>query len=837
MRIKNFFLLLFCLVVFVQCNDNEEYFNEPGWLEKPVYQILKDEGRFTSYLQLIDRTSYAPVLRSGGMYTVFAPNDEAFSVFLLEKGYNSVDDISQVEANTIVAYSMVFSNWKLSNLGDYFRGTVDYEYMPGNSFKKKTSYYPSIYQDPDNNNNWTYDQNAVGSLLFTSNTGAFVPSYKYLPVFMASYFNQAGLTAEDYNTFFPEVPFTGKNLYKGQIIVNEDHPEGIVARNGMVQEVDVVNYPLDNMDKVLHDNQYRVFKNEFLGYKTVTGSYAFIDYWEAPSIINEYYKKIYPEANIQKVDGKIYNPAIAFSPAYELNGQPATEELTGFTLFVPTNEVLTRYINDKLLKYYDDIKEVPMEAILALINVHMSEGLVWPSNFKNAKVHTDEYLNGLGPTGGGYDEMEVVDQKYTSNGIIYSINKVIKSSLFETAYAEVYLNPAYSMLNSAFVNYFATTALQDLRKSIISGYEHERYTLIMPSDNLLKEDGYAYDDFAATFSNELILSGTAEDRLRRLVRMHIFQGYKGNGIDTEVSFEGDGPSQYNGWGFRTSYYGDIIRFKDNKLQATGNFEDGTYVTVKPVETYDNGTVYTMEYETSSREMLQFSPRKTYPSEESGWTSGTLWKHISKAGVDNRNVTDFVEYVRVALKGTESDELAGISEEGFYTILMINNTSMNNARRDGLLPALLDLNAEMDTLTDGPLKIKASQFLRSHFLQGKVYPDDGLSYLFPYNATGTGFEEVSTMYRITEESLGLVNRRTNVYVSKTTSGALSFVPQNVLDESKTVILVNGNAGRTVSVTRGAVAVAQPDNFRSNRMAGRAVLHEVNGFFGYELKQNP
>jgi hypothetical protein len=53
-----------------------------------------------------------------------------------------------------------------------------------------------------------------------------------------------------------------------------------------------------------------------------------------------------------------------------------------------------------------------------------------------------------------------------------------------------------------------------------------------------------------------------------------------------------------------------------------------------------------------------------------------------------------------------------------------------------------------------------------------------------------------------------------------------------------ILVDGGFGTatTLRVQRGVVnGSTLPDNFRSNRIACKAILHEINNFFVFEEKQ--
>jgi hypothetical protein len=95
----------------------------------------------------------------------------------------------------------------------------------------------------------------------------------------------------------------------------------------------------------------------------------------------------------------------------------------------------------------------------------------------------------------------------------------------------------------------------------------------------------------------------------------------------------------------------------------------------------------------------------------------------------------------------------------------------------------------------------------------------------------------TILKITDEKLGLTSATTRIEVTKTATGLLNFMPQNIT--LGTQILVTGGFGlsTTMRVQRGSVTgTTIPNNFRSNRIACKAVLHEVNNFFTFTLKQS-
>jgi hypothetical protein len=320
------------------------------------------------------------------------------------------------------------------------------------------------------------------------------------------------------------------------------------------------------------------------------------------------------------------------------------------------------------------------------------------------------------------------------------------------------------------------------------------------------------------------MSTGAEDRLKRLIRMHIFPGLNNSEINSEVTdFTQSAISNYNNWGFTVNYYGDAVRYKNNQLQAAGNIEDNTYVTLTKEDDYINGTVFDVD------RMLQYSPRET-AADDDRWKDLTLWKYLDRARRENPNVSQFVDYVERCLKSADTDDLEGIKPENYYTVLMPNNSAMQQAVSRGYISPLASV-----TTDDKEAFAQATKFVNAHFLQGQVFVDDGFTYLYPVNPVEPNRVIIPTLLKITNDALGLTNERTLVEITKTSTGLFNFMPQNVTVGSK--ILVNAGFGTTITarVQRGVVNGSPlPDNFRSNRIACKAVLHEINNFFVFEEK---
>ena len=825
---SNSILLLFCsFFLFSGCEKESDYYDKPDWLGAPLYEVLQNEGRFTHYLSCLERTLYAGMLKSGGYVTVMAPNDEAFEAYLSETGYPSIDAIPQEIVDKIVSYSLLQSYWRSENLSDYFQGQVNEKYIRGAGPKKQTHYFETIYEDPDYDNQWVIDQN-VSAFDYVLGVKGVPDNYKYLPVFMRSYFSQSGLEASDYREFFPHTPFvagqtsaTGElgNVFDAAIL-----KPNMTAKNGIAHEISKVQLPLDNIDKFLNESRFSRFKS-LLDFKDLSGAFTYKSY--SPGVnLTERFKILKPEANISTIYTKGYNNSLlVFSPALELYDNDLVQtQSNGYTLFVPSNEALTKYINERLLKYYPSLEEMPLEAITTLINTHMAETMIWPSQMQGAHAATGEYINGEGATGADYFSMGILDKQFASNGFIYSIDHVLKSKLFETVYSEIFLNPAYSMLNAGYIKYYENTMRVDLMKSALSGYPNERFTLLLFPDALLEEDGFSYAPLSQTFTNTFVINTTAEERLKKLIRLHLFDGWVDNNHDAELDFSQGGIAEYGGWGFRTSNGGDVIRYKGNRLQATGNIEEQSMVNISQVETFDNGTAYSVDG------LLQFSKRTTNASDAFGWNYNRLWYYLEQTAAENPNVSEFVAYVKAALKGTDTDGLSGISEENFYTIIMPDNNAMAAAVANGDLPALSNVVIENPDAMD-----RAANFLRSHFLQGTAFPDDRLPYFIPYNVNAPDSRIVSTMYRINDEELMLINQRTNVRIVKEAGGTLRFLPENVLVDLAVVAEGSMGMDSPAHVVAGAAPNGGNNGYRSNRIAGRAIHHEYTNYFKFTIRK--
>jgi hypothetical protein len=345
-------------------------------------------------------------------------------------------------------------------------------------------------------------------------------------------------------------------------------------------------------------------------------------------------------------------------------------------------------------------------------------------------------------------------------------------------------------------------------------------------DQLLRDDGFLYNTSTNVFTHSV--SGVAaNNRLTRLIRSHIFEGLKNNEINSEITdFATTGIANMDNWNFAVTSFGDPVRYKGNQIQAAGNIEDNTFVNLTKLnDTYLNGTVWKAD------QPLQYSPRVTGSTDDRKFRDLTLWEYLDRARTQNPNVKLFVDYLQRCIKTMPDDPastaLDGINPEQFYTVLMPNNTAMTAALSAKVIPPIDSINSAY------PLAFaRAAFFINSHIIQGRVFVDDNKTYIFPVNSNSPNKALSPVLAKVNNERLGLTNQSLLIEVSKTTTGLINWLPQNVVQGSK--VLVSAGVSGTMRTQRGRpTGTTIPNNYRCNRIACKAVLHEVNNYFTFKL----
>ncbi len=539
------------LVILVSCTDkaDDPYFARPDSLASPIYQRLQEEGNFSLFLKCIDKSGYADVLSRAGYYTLFAPNDSAVNAYLTEKGMG-IDEISDTLAQKIVSYSLLFTAYKYETIDDVHPVSTTSTY--NRAFRRKTNNYKGVYTTNslslgeinvvDINMVMDEEDVAAGTIPTLNSDDN---SYKYIPVFTSAFMSRAGLTDFDYNYFYPSSDLGDFNVSDAQVVKSD-----IMAENGYIHEVNKVLEPLINLEEMLEG------RTEFSMFKEILDKYL-VNYNTAPDDFSSKYNSL--TGNTAPIYVKSY-PYLEFAPNTETIDAGTTigdDQLNSLTMFVPNNDAVQKFFDEKFLTYYGTLDHMSQALISDFINSHLFPSTVWPSRFELAETK--------------FTEDDIIDAQMASNGLFYGTNRVQESDDFFTVYGEINLNPSYSLM---------LQALKDFDMQYVIKNSNIEYTVFMVPDSVMMDIGFSYDAARSSWEYEpdtMFTTTSATADLLRFIKMHIVRR-----DITDFSEEG-----------MIKTYGDeYIRYEDGKLIAAGNQDLGEYATPTNQDLVpNNGTTY------------------------------------------------------------------------------------------------------------------------------------------------------------------------------------------------------------------------------------------------------
>lgn len=114
-------LLLFSVVLFTGCNDDEDV---PKMDSKNIVEVAADAGSFNILIEAAQKAGLADFLATENNLTVFAPTDDAFAALLSDLGASSLDDIPVADLANILTYHVVGAKVMSSDLSTGYVSTL-----------------------------------------------------------------------------------------------------------------------------------------------------------------------------------------------------------------------------------------------------------------------------------------------------------------------------------------------------------------------------------------------------------------------------------------------------------------------------------------------------------------------------------------------------------------------------------------------------------------------------------------------------------------------------------------------------------------------------------------
>lgn len=509
----NILALLLIAIIFGCRDDSIDKYVRPDWLAGKVYTQMKAQPELSTFVKCVELSGYDKILDISGSYTVFAPSNEAFSLFFQNSSYKKVEDIPIAELTEIVKYHVVQNPWsknQLRSLDVYgWIDTLDINNNKPRGFKRETLLMgkDQKYGIKGENKFVTI----VDTLASSFRRKAATDSRKYAPIFFREYFDIYNLNASDYEYYFQR-PFEGSSdiYYAGAKIIGNE----VFAENGFVYVIDRVVTPLKNA--------YEFLKSAGNGQ-----SYSsFLD------LINSFPEFVYNEnkTNDQpgadqglKVDSlfDLSYPILTFNINKENTKAPASAGLPGNVtirmhhgLMAPTNaafqDFLSQYIAGNL--NWGSLKDTPRNIRKIIANTYMSINPIYLTNIENG------FLNGESDNI-KLDKTTVIQKQFGSNCTFIGLNKAIIPRAFKSVTGPIYQQRGYSRVMYAIESAGLLSALKR---------ENQNYMLFVESDLKLADDSSLYyNSTSEQFTTFQITGATfrqislTKNDLRNLILNHI----------------------------------------------------------------------------------------------------------------------------------------------------------------------------------------------------------------------------------------------------------------------------------------------------------------------------
>lgn len=458
-----FLLLSFCLILFSSCGDEwEDRIPQQSNVKKGfVYDILKNRGNFTIYLQAAERIGYNDLLQGKGLSTFFVPTDNTFKRYLKKHNLSSIDDISDDDLKMLIGYHVVKYSYSMNEFMN-FQPTQNADHvLPGVCYKHRT-----LARDKSEE-------------VINPRTGAKIKLFngeKFLPVFSSNMFNSLGIKDQEdnYKFFFPKSNWYG-DVDKIHVANSGVLEQAIPADNGYLYIIDQVIEPLRTV--------YAVMKDPKLHYSTMQKLYDKFPGYAYRKDLSELYAvpgdSLYMFLHMETVNFSLLSVASDW-----------TSDRTDWKLlcrdayngFVPNDEAMETFFTEfwgdpSLRNRYESYDDLDKLALFYLLDNHFlrTSGVLFPQTIRNGLMNNYGYPYDFDVDG------DVEHKEVCANGAFYGINKVQIPTLFETVSRPAFQSPKYKLFSYMLVKSGMLSLLTNKDRKI---------TMFIPSDAVLSAAGY-----------------------------------------------------------------------------------------------------------------------------------------------------------------------------------------------------------------------------------------------------------------------------------------------------------------------------------------------------------
>ena len=702
-RSRLLILLTGVFALTISCADDfyeNEKFKRPDWLAGKLFTQIKEQSSLSTFARCLELSGYDTIINASGSYTIFAPDNDAFTLYFQNNpDYHSVEEIPLEELTRIVKYHIVQNPWskvQLKSLDIYgWIDTMDINNDEPRGYKRET-----LLREKDQKCGVIYDENDIMCIVDTLQSPWYrrqtTDSRKYAPIFYQEYFDIYDLNSNDFEFYFNRPFEHADDMYflNGRLI-----QENIFAENGFIHIIDRVIEPLQNAYQILSTEKDNYSYSEFLNLinKFPQFTYNQEKTFDQPGAelgyeVDSLFDITYPDLAFDICNEKTKPPSGA------LGLPPNVTIRYHHGLIAPTNDALAEFVSEYLAGGYQwgSLKNAPHHVKRMIVNTYMSDNAIYPTDFTEGFYNGEMDIVRL-------DEAGIVQKQYGSNCTFIGVNKAIVPRAFKSVSGPIYLNRGYSI---AMYTIERAGLLSALKK------EDRNYLFFVESDQSCRDDSsLIYNTVNEQFSAYLI-SGMSvqqyvltDNDLRILLLNHI-----GTAIPKGSAKKEFIPNLAGNFLIVNNQTGEVSGTAQTKIGYNGVIP----VTVIPTQistNADNGITFDI----------------------------SNWFSFSVSNLYTRLSTTFPGFHNLLMTAG-----LGNASEGRYTFLS------ENENYTVFVPSDLALgNYQTDTLANEELK----KFLMMHFVQGDLIFTDGNK--------PAGYYETA---RIDEKSTAYTTIFTKIYIN-------------------------------------------------------------------------
>ncbi|TKG87143.1 hypothetical protein EYV94_28480 [Puteibacter caeruleilacunae] len=621
------------LLLLWSCEKDDEFYQRPDWLKGSVYEFLQKEDRFSMYLNAIDRIGLKEDFDGKALMTCFIPNNDAFQAYLDEKGYNKVEDIPEKELTAAVRYTMGARSFNREELETYHYSS--YPHLKGKYFRLHSFYRQEPYQEKMSNSDdektvWLYN------------------NAKTVNFFSQTYFDAIKIEKPKNNIdlLFGEGTWDGNTvLGNGAKIITYEIP----TDNGYIYEVDKMTDPLQNIEDILTStDEFSLFKEVYDYFSNYRYQSSYDKYGETFGI-DSLYSKGYSVFNT--FDEK--NTSI-WKLTYESG-----------SLFVPNNEVLKNYLDDKFgAGSSDDPSTLPLLTLKYLIEQHaLSKQQAWMDHIQDGTVQTNWGDNFE------FEPSNVFYSKVCSNGVVYGLDKVLAPSFFNSVLGPVLFNSNETIFSWIVEKTQSTGVLNN--RAVNLG-------LIVPNNDSytdlgyrVSNEGYPIGDEKIQYDNNGKWKDVSSTNLSKMMDLHIAI------LDGAIDFTQEGIVKNLG-------EFSLFKYKDNKL----------YVNESDLDELDKLYAEVLDVDESAINGVTY--RVTNPLKPASSKMGQLFSSYD----DYEEFANLLEKAGVLNNGSLSSSFISIDN---YIVMAPSNAAILSGIAGGTIPEI-PLDSEEEEVREEKQKV-------------------------------------------------------------------------------------------------------------------------------------